>query len=130
MPWSLSPPEKTLSRLFGRKSQLLSSSPEDLLSLSLPPNSSPIREKRKLFDEERTPPKDGKTIPIAIETQPMAITSYLYRMEQTTLPVGTAVSKLELFCTQTRVAEAVYRDSLVFQCLLCSGNRTEGSIAC
>ena len=59
----------------------------------------------------------------------MAITSYLRRMPADAV-VGTVVSKVELFCIQAMVEEAVYRDSLVFQCRLCSSNLKDGHIAC
>ena len=59
------------------------------------------------------------------------MTSYLRRVDigQSSLG-GRVVSKVDLFCTQQRVMDAVYYDSLVFQCTLCSSNLTDGSIAC
>ena len=82
-----------------------------------------------MVDDPRTPPKDCETQLVAIETQSMAITSFLRRMPIDAV-VGTAVSKVELFCIQAMVEEAVYRDSLVFQCRLCSSNLKDGHIAC
>lgn len=83
------------------------------------------------MEDQRTPPKDKETLLVAVETQPMSITSYLRRVnvEQNAL-AGQVISKVDLFCTQSRVQEAVYRDSLVFQCLLCSSNLTDGCLTC
>lgn len=83
------------------------------------------------MDDQRTPPKDNETLLVAVETQPMSITSYLNRVPagQKAL-AGQVISKVDLFCTQSRVKEAVYRDSLVFQCELCSQNLSDGSLAC
>ena len=93
---------------------------------TLPANVSPIRQKRKLTEEQRTPPKDNETILVAVEAQPMVVKSYLRRVKAKDVALtGQFISKTELFCTQTRVADVVYRDSLVFQCALCSSNLTE-----
>ena len=82
-----------------------------------------------MADDQRTPPKDCETQLVAMETQSMAITSFLHRMPSDAV-VGAVVSKVELFCIQVMVEEAVYRDSLVFQCGLCSSNLKDGHIAC
>ena len=83
------------------------------------------------MDDQRAPPKDNETHLIAVETQPMSIRSYLNRVPAGEKALaGQVISKVDLFCTQSRVKEAVYRDSLVFQCELCSENLSEGSLAC
>jgi hypothetical protein len=116
-------------RFFGRKTQQLSTSPDAHLTISLPPSAAPLRQKRRMVDELRTPPKDCETQLVTTETQSMPITSYLRRMPADTV-VGAVVSKVELFCIRAMVEEAVYRDSLVFQCGLCSSNLKDGHIAC
>ena len=102
------------------------------LTLSLPPSASPLRHWRRLADEPRSL-TDAAIRPSlsAVESQAMAVPSYLQRVrrEETCLG-GQVLAKLELFCTQTRVGEVVYCDSLVFTISLCSGNLTDGSIAC
>ena len=99
----------------------------ELMSQTLPPRASPILQRRRMMEESITPPKDHETVLVALESQRMATEVYLRRMNsgEGPLPVGPVVSKVELFSLQKRVACAVYRDSLVFQCCLRSSNLIE-----
>lgn len=123
---------------FGRRVQhpVSTSSPDfpsSHLTDSLPPNASPIRQRRRKVDNPRTPPLKNadETVLVVIETQALTILPYLRRMSNAQDSLGgVVVSKVELFCTQSCVADAVYYDSLVFQCTLCSANLSDGSIAC
>ena len=103
------------------QSHLSPSSPS--LAVSLPPSASPLRQPRKLADDTRPPPLRQGPALVGVETQAMAVPGFLRRVRGDEMSLGgVPVSKMELFCTQSKVNGVVFLDSLVLSVSLCSGN--------
>ena len=99
--------------------------------ISLPPTAAPLRQPRRLADDQRPPPLRQGSALVVIETQAMAVQGFLRRVRGGEMSLGgVVVSKMELFCTQSKVIGVVHLDSLVFSVCLCSGNLSDGHIAC
>ena len=116
----MSPSTKVRTLLFTKKETKESDRLKKYQDLSLSAKSSGSIPASSRSSNDHVPSKKNDTQLVIYEQQHIMTNTYLRKIKRDhyVLQIGPVVGKLDLFCTQQRVEQAVWRDSLVFQCSL------------